>query len=67
MLNEFYRAHAGHLLINCEGDSESAERRFARVGSFSYGAYGNPPSGRFCLEGLSGGAKHGASWAGGLP
>ena len=41
MLNEFYRAHAGHLLINCEGDSESAERRFARVGSFSYGAYGN--------------------------
>ena len=41
MLNEFYRAHAGHLLINCEGDPESAGRRFARVGSFSYGAYGN--------------------------
>ncbi len=41
MLNEFYRAHAGHLLINCEGDPDSPDRRFARVGSFSYGAYGN--------------------------
>jgi hypothetical protein len=41
MLSEFYRADAGHLLINCEGDPESAERRFARVGSFGYGAYGN--------------------------
>ena len=41
MLSEFYRAHAGHLLINCEGDSENAGRRFARVGSFGYGAYGN--------------------------
>ena len=27
MLNEFYRAHAGHLLINCEGDPDSAGRR----------------------------------------
>jgi hypothetical protein len=41
MLNEFYRADAGHLLINCEGDPDSTGRRFARVGSFSYGAYGN--------------------------
>jgi hypothetical protein len=41
MLNEFYRADAGHLLINCEGDPENAGWRFARVGSFSYGAYGN--------------------------
>jgi hypothetical protein len=41
MLNEFYRADASHLLINCEGDPDSAARRFARVGSFSYGAYGN--------------------------
>jgi hypothetical protein len=40
MLNEFYRAHASHLLINCEHEPGSA-RRFARVGSFSYGAYGN--------------------------
>ena len=40
MLNEFYRAHAGHLLINCEREPDST-RRFARVGSFHYGAYGN--------------------------
>ncbi|MGC8829771.1 MAG: hypothetical protein ACP5TE_08345 [Verrucomicrobiia bacterium] len=40
MLNEFYRAHCGHLLINCEREPGS-DRRFARVGSFSYGAYGN--------------------------
>jgi hypothetical protein len=40
MLNDFYRAHAGHLLINCEREPNS-DRRFARVGSFHYGAYCN--------------------------
>jgi len=40
VLNNFYRADAGHLLINCEREPDST-RRFARVGSFSYGAYGN--------------------------
>ena len=40
MLNEFHRAHAGHLLINCEREPES-DRRFARVGSFNYGAFSN--------------------------
>lgn len=40
VLNTFYQADAGHLLINCEREPNS-ERRFARVGSFSYGAYGN--------------------------
>jgi hypothetical protein len=40
MLNEFYRAHAGHLLINCERKPNS-DVRFARVGSFGYGVYGN--------------------------
>jgi hypothetical protein len=40
MLNDFYRAQAGHLLINCEREPRS-ERRFARVGSFFYGAFGN--------------------------
>ena len=40
MLNEFHRAHTGHLLINCEREP-NAERRFARVGSFSYGVFGN--------------------------
>jgi len=40
VLNQFYQADAGHLLINCEREPNST-RRFARVGSFSYGAYGN--------------------------
>jgi hypothetical protein len=40
VLDQFYRAQPGHLLINCEREPNSA-RRFARVGSFSYGAYGN--------------------------
>ena len=40
MLNDFHRAHAAHLLINCEREP-GAERRFARVGSLSYGAFGN--------------------------
>lgn len=40
MLNAFYRSHAMHLLVNCEREPGS-DRRFARVGSFSYGAYGN--------------------------
>jgi hypothetical protein len=40
VLNEFYRAHASHLLINCEREPRST-RRFARVGSYYYGVYGN--------------------------
>lgn len=40
MLNEFYRSHAMHLLVNCEREPES-DRRFARVGSFGYGAFAN--------------------------
>lgn len=40
VLNDFFRAQASHLLINCELEPNSA-RRFARVGSFAYGAYGN--------------------------
>jgi hypothetical protein len=40
MLKEFYRSHAMHLLVNCEREPKS-DRRFARVGSFGYGAYGN--------------------------
>jgi hypothetical protein len=39
-LNDFYRAVAGHLLINCETEPGN-DRRFARVGSFKYGVYGN--------------------------
>ncbi|HZU37651.1 MAG TPA: hypothetical protein VFA18_17150, partial [Gemmataceae bacterium] len=40
MLNDFYRSHAAHLLINCEREPAS-DRRLARVGSFAYGVYGN--------------------------
>jgi hypothetical protein len=39
-LTDFYRAVAGHLLINCEIEPGS-QRRFARVGSFRYGVYPN--------------------------
>jgi hypothetical protein len=40
VLNDFYRAVPGHLLINSELEPGS-NRRFARVSSFNYGAYGN--------------------------
>jgi hypothetical protein len=40
VLNDFYRAVAGHLLINSELEPGSS-RRFARVGSLNYGVYGN--------------------------
>lgn len=40
VLTDFYRAVAGHLLINCEIEPGS-NRRFARVGSFRYGVYPN--------------------------
>jgi hypothetical protein len=40
VLNQFYRATPGHLLINSEFDPGS-RRRFPRVGSFNYGNYGN--------------------------
>ncbi|NLH98526.1 MAG: hypothetical protein GX446_03435 [Chthonomonadales bacterium] len=40
MLTDFHRAHLGHLLINCEKEP-GAQRRFARVGSFRYAAFGN--------------------------
>ncbi len=39
-LDRFYRAHVSHLLINC-GREVDADRLAARVGSFSYGVYGN--------------------------
>lgn len=39
-INQFYRAHVSHLFINC-GREVGADRLAARVGSFSYGVYGN--------------------------
>lgn len=43
-LTDFHRAHAAHLLINCEKEPDrpgEGTRRFARVGSFHYAAFGN--------------------------
>ena len=40
VLSEFYRAEPAHLLINSEFEP-GTDRRFARVGSFNYGVYGN--------------------------
>lgn len=39
-LNNFYRAHVSHLLINC-GREPGSDRLAARVGGFSYGVFGN--------------------------
>ncbi len=39
-INNFYRAHVSHLLINC-GREVGADRLAARVGGFSYGVFGN--------------------------
>ena len=39
-INDFYRAHAGHLLINCEREVGS-NRRMAKVGTFHYGVFSN--------------------------
>jgi hypothetical protein len=39
-LNDFYRAHARHLLINCRREVGS-DRLMAHVGTFCYGAFTN--------------------------
>jgi len=39
-LNDFYRAHVRHLLINCQGEVDSG-RLHAHVGSFYYGDFPN--------------------------
>jgi hypothetical protein len=40
MINEFYRAHAGHLLINTEREVGS-DRAMPKVGTFHYGVFSN--------------------------
>jgi hypothetical protein len=40
LINEFYRAHAGHLLINTEREVGS-DRAMPKVGTFHYGVYSN--------------------------
>ncbi len=39
-INDFYRAHVSHLMINC-GREVGSDRLMARVGGFAYGVYGN--------------------------
>jgi len=41
MINEFYRAHVSHLLINCEREVGGSDRYMAKVGTFHYGMYAN--------------------------
>ncbi len=41
MVNEFYKAHVSHLLINCEREVGGSDRYMAKVGTFNYGVYAN--------------------------
>ena len=41
MINDFYRAHVSHLLINTEREVGVSDRYMAKVGSFSYGVFSN--------------------------
>ena len=41
MVNDFYKAHVSHLLLNTDREVGTSDRYVARVGTFSYGAYSN--------------------------
>jgi len=41
MINDFYQAHLSHLLLNTDREVGTSNRRVARVGTFSYGAFSN--------------------------
>lgn len=41
MINDFFKAHVSHLLINTEREVGGSDRYMAKVGTFSYGAYTN--------------------------
>ena len=41
MVNDFYKAHVSHLLINTEREATGSERYMAKVGTFHYGVYAN--------------------------
>jgi hypothetical protein len=41
MINEFYRAHLPHLLINTEREVGVSDRYMAKVGTFHYGVFSN--------------------------
>jgi len=40
-INDFYRAHVSHLLLNTNREVGASNRYVARVGTFSYGAFSN--------------------------
>jgi hypothetical protein len=41
MINDFYKAHVSHLLLNTDREVGTSDRYVARVGTFSYGAFSN--------------------------
>ena len=41
MINDFYKAHVSHLLINTEREVGDSDCYMAKVGTFSYGVYSN--------------------------
>ena len=41
MIDDFYRAHASHLLINTEREVGISDRYMAKVGTFNYGVFSN--------------------------
>ncbi|MHC4656358.1 MAG: hypothetical protein ACYS91_15275, partial [Planctomycetota bacterium] len=41
MINDFYKAHVSHLLINTEREVGTSDRYMAKVGTFHYGVYSN--------------------------
>jgi hypothetical protein len=41
MINDYYKAHISHLLLNTDREVGTSERYVARVGTFSYGAFSN--------------------------
>mgnify|MGYP001105167970 CR=1 FL=1 len=41
MINDFYKAHVSHLLINTEREVGTNDRYMAKVGTFHYGVFSN--------------------------
>jgi len=41
MINDFYKAHVSHLLINTEREAGVSDRYMAKVGTFQYGVFSN--------------------------
>ena len=41
MIDDFYKAHVSHLLLNTDREVGASNRYVARVGTFSYGAFSN--------------------------